>query len=429
MKKASTIIKSFFVLTLMVSLAVVYGKLINTPNEPEPSKQDPQLYVGASYMTFLGTGMPGHDWNSGAPVDFPNATLGNYSSGNPNTANLQIDMATDHGINFFFLDYGWGNDQDNRSMVNASLDGIINASESPAEAAKNFKFCVMYFTDWRVINPNSLNATMDEVGLNEDFSFLSETYFKHTNYLKLNDCPVVILEDFPYYLNASYFLNSTGEFQNSFQEVNNEFNYLKNTCSLFLVPAFWPNSATVAKVVLNDSRRIYDAITLLGDNTILNINGNLSYPDYVSRTENNFSNWSNISTTYNVSFVPLICPGYSREINSVYYNSSDTKWWAITTRDPTYPNLTLWKEVWQSAQTYAESSNNTYHMVLLFTWNDYNEGTYIEPSMKYNSAYLDAIPEFSSTIILLLIVLLILTQTSLAVAIFKRKHPKQQGSR
>jgi len=39
-------------------------------------------------------------------------------------------------------------------------------------------------------------------------------------------------------------------------------------------------------------------------------------------------------------------------------------------------------------------------MVLLFTWNDFKEGTSIEPTREYNFTYLEIIPKFPSAVFL-----------------------------
>jgi hypothetical protein len=377
--------------------------------------KDHTLHVGASYMTFWGTGMEGHDWSSGAAVYHPARALGNYNSSNVTVASLQIENATEHGIDFFFLDYGWGNDTERQLMEDAALNGLVKASED-AKAA-NFGFCIFYFPNWRVTN-----TTIDVKGLIGDFSHINDTYFEHPNYLRVDNRYVVILEDFTYYLLFNQSLNYEGINQEfSYKELNNLFLGLKENYSLYLIPAFWPasNYEMKASAVLNDSRRVYDAFTLLGDNAILDINATMNYSDYVSRTEHNFEKWNKTAASYGVDFVPLICPGYTRANNSVYYNSSRDKWWAIVNRD-----LENWSYVWQLAKDYANSSSNRHPMVLIFTWNDFNEGTNIESAMEdeIGSKYLEAIPEFQQTIALSLII----ATTLLTVAVYSARETSRR---
>jgi len=341
--------------------------------------------VGANYMTFWGTGMD-IDWSSGA-VYWP--ILGNYSSGNATIAEQHIEWALQYGIDFFFLDYGWGNSSNREKMENATVEGLLRA-----EGMKNFSFCIFYFP-YRVVNSGFVNKTT----LKEDFSHINGTYFNSSRYLRLENRSVVILADFPEYLNKNL----------SIEKVNSLFFELKQNYSLYLIPAFWPDQLSDANV-LNDSRRIYDAVTLWGSTTIVEFNQTISYSKYVNKTRNYFEKWSKISTNHDVPFVPLICPGYNNVIyaymNKTWNPDTNSTWWAIVTRDPEG-----FRDVCQLARDYATPPHK---MVLIFTWNDFKEGTSIEPTEDYGFTYLDAakaIPEFSS----FLIILLLMITTVLAV--------------
>lgn len=399
--------KGTFTLVLALLLIVAFGVPKVGTSSNVTNQSEPRLLVGASYMTFWGTGMNGHDWSSGAAVYYPN--LGNYSSGDPNVANQQIKMATSHNVSFFLFDYGWANDEQQKLMDDAAIGGLINASER-AEVARNFSFCIFYFPNNRV---NS--STINETGLIEDFSRINETYFRHSSYLRLDDHYVVILADFYYYLNTTLIAYEGANRNSSFGAVNDLFHALKENYSLYPIPAFWPNHTANASAVLNDARTrwpgLYDAITLWGDNTFLEINKDTTYSEYVSKTENYFSQWKAEATNYDMDFVPFICPGYN---NSNYYKMGEADFQSTVTR-----NVTGWSSIWQLAQQYANTSS--YHMILLFTWNDFNEGTSIETTREYGPGYLNAIPEFSSAIGLLLFIAV----TLLVVTTYKKRHFKR----
>jgi hypothetical protein len=374
--------KGLMILILLNFCLIIILAVILNSNSNGQSNHD--YLVGASYMTFWGTGLD-IDWSSGA-VYWP--ILGNYSSGNTTIADQHIEWALQYGIDFFFLDYGWATGLDKEKMENATVEGLLKA-----EGMKNFSFCIFYFP-YRVVDSGSVN----EATLIEDFSHINETYFSRSNYLRLDNRSVVILADFPEYLDKDL----------SAKEVNDLFFDLKQHYKLYLIPAFWPDQPCDAFNVLNDSRRIYDAVTLWGSTTIVEFNRVISYSEYINKTRNYFETWSNISINYEVSFVPLICPGYN---NTIFYNMGKRDWWAIVNRDP---NGFL--EACQLARNYATLPHK---MVLIFTWNDFKEGTSIEPTEDYDFTYLDAvkaIPEFSS----FLIIPLLMVATILAVGL--RRH-------
>lgn len=413
---AKSIMKHTLAIMLPLLLIAMLGVLANTPRTIDEPKD--YLHVGASYMTFWGTGID-QDWSSGSVYQ---PILGNYNSSDANIASQHIEEASQHGIDFFFLDYGWGNDAEQKLMENAATNGLINATEG-AGAAKNFSFCIFYFPNNRVNE-----TTIDGNGLMQDFCHISETYFKYSSYLRLDGRYVVILADFPNYLNESKTLAYEGTNQKvSCEKINDLFLELKENYSLCLISTVWPRwNYTLQCAVLKDSHTrtlsgqppVYDAITFWGDTTFIgNWNTAIDYPEYINRTEWNLMNWSDTAHTsdYNVTFVPFICPGYD---NLIYYNGTDyhggrPDWYAVVNRD-----LENWSYLWNLARGYAEDSSNKYHIVLIFTWNDFKEGTSIEPTKEYDSEYLNVIPEFPFTVLLPLFI----TFTLLAAVVYRKAH-------
>ena len=374
------------VLSLLTFVSILLiGMLAVTPSSTS-TDQSTQYLVGASYMTFWGTGMD-IDWSSGA-VYWP--ILGNYSSNNKAIANQHIEWALQYGVDFFYLDYGWSTGSDKDKMENAAIEGLLRA-----ESMENFSFCIFYFP-YRVVNSGFVN----EITLTEDFSHINETYFNRSSYLRLHNRSVVILADFPMYLKKGL----------SYDEINSLFLGLKENYTLYLIPAFWPDQPSDAFNVLTDPRRVYDAITLWGSTTIVELNREIGYSEYINKTESYFETWSDISKDYEVHFVPLISPGYD---NTIYYNMGKRDWWAIVNRD-----ANGFLEVCQLAGNYSSPPHN---MVLLFTWNDFKEGTSIEPTTEYGFTYLNAvrtIPEFPRFLILPLFMI----TTLLAGIVYKKKE-------
>lgn len=360
-------------LMMLLSFCLIIILTVISLNSNGQSNHD--HLVGANYMTFWGTGMD-IDWPSGA-VYWP--ILGNYSSSNTTIADKHIKWALQYGIDFFFLDYGWATGLDREKMENATIEGLLKA-----KSIENFSFCIFYFP-YRAIDSGFVNETT----LTEHFKHINETYFSHSSYLRLDNRSVVILAEFPEYLNKNL----------SDEQVNDLFANLKQTYQLYLIPAFWPDHPGHVCSVLGDSRRIYDAITLWGTTTIVEYNRTISYSEYVNKTKTYFQTWSNIAKDFDVPFVPLICPGYNNVIysymNKTWNPDTNSTWWAIVTRDPEG-----FLDVCRLARDYATPPHN---MVLIFTWNDFKEGTSIEPTEDYGFTYLEAvktIPEFPSAVLL-----------------------------
>lgn len=345
---------------ILLSLLLLSVALGSTIGQREVSTQTSVykngFFVGASYMTFWETKM-NQSWSTGA-VYWP--INGTYSSNDTSMAKYHIELAVNHGIDFFYLDYGWADPENQKQMDDAAKLGLLKASNMT-----DFKFCIFYHPDEALRSDNVTDAVV------KHFSLMNEKYFNSTSYLQLdneNNQKVVILADFPRY------------FENlSHSEINDLFYDLKmHACvnhTLYLIPAFWPDQNHTD--VLADSRTVYDAITLWGSNTILEYDKTISYSEYLNKTRESFRNWSGIARSFKVDFVPLICPGYN---NLIYYSWGERKNWSIVARDPKG-----FREICELAKAYSKSSRN---MVLLFTWNDFKEATCIEPTTDYQYEYL-----------------------------------------
>jgi hypothetical protein len=341
-------------LALFLSSTLAVSSSVRCSGNPD------DFVVGASYMTFWGTGM-NSDWSSGAVYQ---PILGSYSSSNTTIADQHIKWARDSGIHFFYLDYGWAEPADQRLMDNAAVNGLLKA-----DGMKDFSFCIFYHPN-RVLYTVGNLSFVNETGIREDFFHMNETYFNYSQYLRLDNRRVVILADFPEYQNKSL---TDGE-------VNSLFLNLTETYGLYLIPAFWPNSAP--GILYGSAGLCYGSITLWGLNTIIEFNKTISYSEYVNKTKEYFQKWVNIAAKFGVGFVPLICPGYNNMIYA-YMNNTPNRWWGIVNRDPEG-----FREVCQLAKNY---STLPYHMILLFTWNDFKEATSIEPTTDYGYTYLNII--------------------------------------
>jgi len=389
----------FRIVSEMMLTLLLINMLTVTPTVTSTDQSTHDFLIGASYMTFWGTGMD-IDWFSGA-VYWP--ILGNYSSNNETIADQHIKWALQHGIDFFYLDYGWAVGSDREKMENATVQGLLKA-----KSIENFSFCTNYFpynVVLKVAEPDTYD--INETAITEVFSHLNETYFSHSSYLRLDNKRVVTLVDFP-----KYFADMNQSTASTFiGKMNSIFSGLKETYDLFLIFAFWPYvKHEYVNATIGNPARVYDAITLWGNTTIIEFNKTISYLEYVNKTRNNFRNWSSIAGEFEVNFVPLICPGYN---NMIYAYMNKTSWWAIVTRDPEG-----FREVCQLVKNYSSSP---YNMILLFGWNDFKEGTSIEPTTDYGDTYLSivrTIPEFPSIRALPLLMI----ATLLAVIVYRRKH-------
>lgn len=326
------------------------SRLVPSPSFPNPVATNYTL--AASYMTFWGNTPLG--WS--IPSTFT-PLLGQYDSEDPVTADWHIKWAVEHGITLFYLDFGWVRPYD--YIDRAARMGLMHSSY-----ISYLNICIFYFPDAVV---GTSWAGGEEV-LYSDFDYLATTYFSFSNYESYNGNLIVILPNFNIYLEEWGTSKTIDVFNNLRTEMLNEYNV-----TLYIIAAFCPETAqsTVESVL-----SIVNATTIWGCETILDYNRDITYSEYLAKTKNYFDYWGNLTNNLGIPFAPLIAPGF----NNTPYNPNNPR---IVYRD-----IALFEEVCKYSLQYATTP---FKLILFFTWNDFHEGTSIEPTQEYGFQYLDVI--------------------------------------
>ena len=142
---------------------------------------------GAHYYHWY----PGN-WAAGtlrAQLDPPQQPLlGRYDSTDPAVAERHIAWASEHGIDFFTLDWWPVAHQENQEGIAAFLQ---------ARNLGDIRFTVFYETWDLAFDPARGYADLDRPGVRqaflEDMAHLADTYFDHPSYLRVAGRPVVVL--------------------------------------------------------------------------------------------------------------------------------------------------------------------------------------------------------------------------------------------
>ena len=142
--------------------------------KPQPVKSD--FEVGAFYF-------PG--WcnvNRWGPIfDYPNRrpAMGWYDEANPECVDWQIKWAVEHGIDFFMVDWYWNHG-------GRHLEHWINGGFTNAKYRKYLKWCVM----WANHNAPGSHSVEDWEKVTQ---FWIDNYFGMDEYYRIDDKPVVVI--------------------------------------------------------------------------------------------------------------------------------------------------------------------------------------------------------------------------------------------
>ncbi len=115
------------------------------------------------------------------------------------------------------------------------------------------------------------------------------------------------------------------------------------------------------------------------DDLWYNVGGDkTSYNQYVDKYSEYWRKWSSLAKENGLQFALLILPGFNDEPYAKYYN----KTYHCIERDPE-----RFRYLIQVAKNYTTSLR----IIIFYTWNDFHEGTSIEPTLEYGFTYLNLI--------------------------------------
>ena len=346
------------------------------------------INLGAYYYLWYGRPtLPvfGGVWKSGYS-DQP--ILGEYNSRDTAVINQHIDWAKDALIDFFAINW---------SDIDSWDDITLKDYYLPNPKTSEIKFCLHYDSSLALnrlgVYPSfdfnqkySSTKTKGEKFL-DDFDYLAETYFKAPQYLKINNRTAVII------YNASAFRNISGYFEQL------KINMARRGISLFLIGDIvcwsgiklsknilsfvWKHPLEeMAKILYRALRRLslsnlekdvnlnkyFDAVTGYNLYAINRI------PNFLENVGGLYQKFKEYTNAKQVSFIPNIMPGYNdRNLKALDRPILERK------------EGEFYEDFWKTAGKFSDLSPR---IVLITSFNEWHEGTEIEPSKEYGDKYL-----------------------------------------
>lgn len=339
-------------------------------------------WYGKSAHSILGMG----EWESGytnKPV------LDEYNSRNPEVISQHINWTKNAGIDFFVIEWTGFHTWEDITLKNHYL--LIPKTS-------DIKFCIhydSYFALNKFVNQVSYNfdskytttKTKGEKFL-KDFEYLADTYFNHPQYLRINNHPVVII------YNTSAFRNISEYFEKL------KINMAKKGITLFLVADvvcwagvklskknlsfFWNNPPketvktlwrALGRLSLKSCEKDISLSKYFDGITGYNMYAVNRIPNFFENVDKMYQKFWSYANSHNLCFIPTIMPGYDdRNLKGLSSPILERK------------GGEFYKEFWRIAKKYLDPSLK---IVLITTFNEWHEGTEIEPSKEYGTRYLE----------------------------------------
>jgi hypothetical protein len=318
------------------------------PRPASASAESPAIpIVGAYYYPWY---YPAR-WTNEPVAHMPE--LGLYRSDDPEVASRHVDWARQAGIDFFMVSWVNPGGYEDRNFRKAVL---------PEIEKKGYRFAFLYETPISLQIPAGQRFDFDQVRPDgrkvgdvfvAHFDYLARTYLKHPCCLRVGGAAVVEIYLVRDMVHAGPYLAAVRE------------RLRKDGIALFLIAdaVYWQPPETLDWALLKEHFQAVTAYNMF------------DRPDFLPSVQKQFRAADRAARTSGLALIPAVMPGYD-----------DT---ALRGRDRATIDRrggAFYAEFWNLA---AEFVARDQPFLLITSFNEWHEGTELEPSREYGSAYLD----------------------------------------
>lgn len=310
----------------------------------------------------------------------PKQPLWGYELDNdPKVMEKWIDAATAHGVNTFIFDWYW---YDNGPYLESSLnDGFLKAANN-----QKMNFYIMWANHDVKRNYWNVHRYKDDTSILwrgdvdwKNFKIIVERvirqYFHQPNYYKIDGMPVFSI------FSPELFIKGVG----GLDEAAKALDYFRAEVKKAGFPGL--HVQMIRGGVPNEAQ--LDMLAKLGINSVTQYNwGGPHYEDYMhwaGEAQERMLKWGE---ALKIPFFPNASIGWD----------DSPRFPAKTAKDIVHYNNTpqSFATYLQKAKEYCDAHPNQPKLITIFSWNEWIEGGYLLPDMKYGFGYLEAVKEVLS---------------------------------
>ena len=322
---------------------------------PKPAKAD--MLVGAYY--FPGWCDVSRWYCIAASETAQHPLLGYYREGDPDAADWHIKWALEHGVSFFAFDFYTANGS---QMLEAALDeGFLKA-----RFIDRFKFCLNWCN-------HAEESTMTEEQLELFGDLVIRKYLTHPSYLRIDGKPVVM------FLVGHAFIRNLG-----IERAKKAFARLEERCKeaglpgvylVFCHDAMGPDEIEGGRQVGVSAFACYNYPYAGTEFAGPGKHGEATYEHLIRHGKELSMRWRELTRG---DYWPTVMSGWDRR-----------PWTKDKDLIRTNPTPELFEKSLRDLREYV----NKDRVLLIEAWNEWGEGSVIEPSIEHGFAYLDKVRE------------------------------------
>jgi len=319
----------------------------------------------------------GHNW--------PRKPLWGYvNEANPDVMEMQINAALRHGVNTFIYDWYWF---DNLPYLESCLkNGFLKAPNN-----KDMKFYLMWANHdvnylWDKRNSDSLSEILYRGAHNiHEFecatNYVIENYFGLQNYYRIDNKPVFCIYE------PANLIEGLGGIENTKKALCD----FRNRCisagfdgvniQATLRGAITSNLSGIDKSVFFDSLKVSEELgfdSLTHYQYVHFIDVNTTYSEILPKV---IEAWDYVYKNCSIPYFPHVSLGWDN--NPRHYGLKPD-----ILKDNTPENI---KKAFEAAKKYVDEGKCGVPLITVNSWNEWTEGSYLEPDDLYGYGYLEAI--------------------------------------
>lgn len=300
------------------------------------------VHVGAYYYNYSAT-----DWSK-KYTDTP--TLGQYSALDAEVMAQHRAWADQGGVDFFI--FNWNGAAAGDPLLNSFVNGRNHS----------VKMVINYNTSHLKVSNTSPLAGAKLTTLIDEFKGFADNHFQKDYYFRVDGKPVVMITPLNLSSSAAASIDYTTvipALRTAMAEAGIELYIMGEITSGWLPPQRYATAVKMMDGVnlSNWSTDVYDRATF--------------FPSF---SDMNWKNWSDSTTKWGMDYVPVIFPGFDDKV--------------MTPTSKLY-NIDRSEKFYTDYCNVAKRNMGEERIVLVNSWNDFQKGTSLEPTIEYGTRYLE----------------------------------------
>ncbi len=304
----------------------------------------------------------------------------------PRVMEKWIDLATDHGVNVFIFDWYWF---DKGPFLESSINnGFLKASNN-----QKMKFYVMwanhdvkknYWNHYKYDSDSLLwTGSVDKENFRIIVDRVIDQYFHKPNYFTIDGEPVFSIFNINKFVRDCKGLEGTKEALDHFREETKKAGFPGLHVQVI---GFGGNQLPgILQHDLMQGKTNTEVVKYLGINSVTKYNwgGAEGVEDYIAWGEAAMKRRENWDKVLDIPYFPNVSIGWDDtprfpakgKTHVIHYNKSPESFAAYLRR----------------AKKYVEQHPDQPRLITLFSWNEWVEGGYLLPDMRWDYGYLEAV--------------------------------------